>query len=157
MIPSAAVSAVTGTAVAVAASETIGGPWGKVVTFAAVCTALTVIAHFTHAGEVLAGIRKLARLAHLQESFLDDWNGEPARPGVQERPSIPARLATVERVQQETAQRITDHRERNEATVKVLQEAVNALGRDQLIVETARAILTELGHDGELPPGGGLL
>lgn len=144
MVPSFALPVTAATAIGVTAAEAIDGPWGRIITLAAVCTALTVIAHFTHAGEVLAGIRKLSRLAHLQESFLEDWNGEPARPGVVERPSFPARMARVE-------QRITDHRERNEQTIRALQEAVDSLAQDRLIAETYRAVLTELGHDGELP------
>ena len=72
------------------------GPWGPVVAVAAVCSALVVIARFTHAAEILGGIRKLSRLAHLQESFLEDWNGEPERDGYEGRPSFPARLTRVE-------------------------------------------------------------
>lgn len=131
-----------------AASEITTGPWGLIIGTATVCTAITVIAHFTHAGEILCGIRKLSRLAHLQESFLEDWNGEPARDGVDARPSFPARMARLET-------RVTDHRKRNDDQIRILQEAVDSLGRDQLLVDTARAILTELGHDGELPPTDG--
>lgn len=147
MIATVAAPLISATAVTVAASEITDGPLAWVVGVAAVCTALTAIAHFTHAAEVLSGIRKIARLAHLQESFFLDWNGEPGRDGVDARPSFPARMARVE-------QRISDHRERNEQTITALQQAVDELHRaqtDQLLVDTARAIITELGHDGELP------
>lgn len=31
------------------------------------------------------------------DAFLEDWNGEPARPGRAARPSMPARMAAVEK------------------------------------------------------------
>lgn len=144
MIATVTFPLVSATAVTIAASEITSGPGAWIIGVAAVCTALTVIGHFTHAGEVFSGIRKIARLAHLQESFFLDWNGEPGRDGFEPRPSFPARMARVE-------QRISDHRQRNEQTIRALQEAVDALAQDRLIVDTARAVLTELGHDGELP------
>lgn len=30
--------------------------------------------------------------------FLDDWNGEPARPGVEARPGFPERIARLEKL-----------------------------------------------------------
>lgn len=48
-------------------------------------------------------------------------------------------------------QRITDHRRRNDETIAALQTAIAEQGDGRLVVETARAVLTELGHDLEFP------
>lgn len=47
--------------------------------------------------------------------------------------------------------RITDHRRRNEETVAALEAAIKEQADGRLIIETARAVLTELGHDLEFP------
>lgn len=54
---------------------------------AGVCTAIGVLWKFLHVGEILTGTR----------NFLKDYNGEPARPGVEPRPGLPERLASIER------------------------------------------------------------
>lgn len=43
------------------------------------------------------GLRRLVRRVVL---FLEDWNGEPARPGRAEVPSVPARLTALEQALQ---------------------------------------------------------
>lgn len=48
-------------------------------------------------------------------------------------------------------ERVVNHRDRNAQQVQVLTEAVAKLGEDQILSDTYRAVLTELGHDGELP------
>jgi hypothetical protein len=63
---------------------------------AALVTALGVLWRWAHVGELLGGVFTLAKLAQLQRSFLVDWNGEPARPGVEARPSFPERMTSVE-------------------------------------------------------------
>jgi hypothetical protein len=42
------------------------------------------------------GLRVAWRLVSRTIRFLDDWAGEPARPGVAERPGVMARLQSVE-------------------------------------------------------------
>lgn len=37
-----------------------------------------------------------ARIVSRVQDFLDDWNGEPARPGVLRRPGVPERLTGIE-------------------------------------------------------------
>ncbi|MEU9888021.1 hypothetical protein [Sphaerisporangium sp. NPDC051011] len=62
-------------------------------------------------------------------NFLDDWNGEPARPGVEERPGFPARIAAVEKemagvkaiVSNGLSHNVKDIQER----VKGLEESLN--------------------------------
>lgn len=100
-----------------------------VLLIAAVVTAVGAIWRGLHLGELLHGTRE----------FLDDWQGEPARPGVLARPSIPQRLADVETqlcalVSQELRaevielkERVKRHREANAAQVVILQTAVNEL------------------------------
>ncbi|WP_062435003.1 hypothetical protein [Herbidospora daliensis] len=38
----------------------------------------------------------LMRIIRRIQDFLDDWNGEPARPGVPARPGFPERIAALE-------------------------------------------------------------
>ena len=57
-----------------------------VVTLAAVVAALGVLWRALRLGQLLTGTRL----------FLDDWNGEAARPGVERRASFPERMAAVE-------------------------------------------------------------
>lgn len=38
--------------------------------------------------------------------FLDDWNGEPARPGFEGRPSVPVRLEAIEREQKRVSHEV---------------------------------------------------
>ena len=51
-------------------------------------------------GAILAVVRKVwlavRRVMHRTEEFLDDWQGAPARPGIQERPGVAVRLASIE-------------------------------------------------------------
>jgi hypothetical protein len=42
------------------------------------------------------GLRFFVGIYRRVQDFLDDWNGETARPGVPARPGFPARLATLE-------------------------------------------------------------
>lgn len=53
---------------------------------AAFLTACGVLVRALHLDETLKGTR----------NFLVDWQGEPARPGVEARPSFPERMASVE-------------------------------------------------------------
>lgn len=60
---------------------------GWIIGSAAVLAALGVILGFG---------RSLWRLARKINKTLDDWAGEPARPGVPERPGVMSRLASIE-------------------------------------------------------------
>jgi hypothetical protein len=58
-----------------------------ILSLGAVCVALAAI------GVVARGIYRFLQRVN---AFLEDWNGEPARPGRAERPSMPARMTGVE-------------------------------------------------------------
>lgn len=45
---------------------------------------------------ILALMRSVYRAWKRIDAFLEDWNGEPARPGREKRPSMPERVARVE-------------------------------------------------------------
>ncbi|GIH70355.1 hypothetical protein [Sphaerimonospora thailandensis] len=45
---------------------------------------------------VWKGLRFGMRIYRRIEKFLDDWQGEPARPGVEARPGFPERIAALE-------------------------------------------------------------
>lgn len=78
-------------------------PWGRVVDFAAIITALTVI---TTAGIKL--IKPIRELVQVTNEMLTDWRGIPARPGVPARPGILIRLEQLEAGREENAQDIKD-------------------------------------------------
>lgn len=99
---------------------------------AGVATAIGVLWRFLHVGELLTGTR----------NFLKDYNGEPARPGVEQRPGLPERLGKIEahthelkgafpamvvaldelqRSLAENGNRITEHRRRNEDQALLLR------------------------------------
>ncbi|MFC3996431.1 hypothetical protein ACFOVU_10920 [Nocardiopsis sediminis] len=65
------------------------GPW--LIGAAAVVTAVGVLARpvWRTAGFLVSLLRKAGR-------FLDDWAGEPERPGVEARPGVMERLRTLE-------------------------------------------------------------
>lgn len=63
-------------------------------TFLAWCSGLVLFA--AALGVILKGVTFLIRLVRRVHEFLDDWNGEPAREGVEERPGVMKRLATLE-------------------------------------------------------------
>lgn len=47
-------------------------------------------------GAIIAGVRWANARWRRVSDFLDDWNGEPARPGFSGRPGVPERLTIVE-------------------------------------------------------------
>lgn len=59
-----------------------------------ICIAIGIISGavtlFWKAGAFVMGIYRRV------QDFLDDWNGEPARPGVPARPGFPDRIAAIE-------------------------------------------------------------
>jgi len=67
---------------------------------------VTVLDVFAAAGIIAGGLgligltvkggRHLWRLGRMLGEFLDDWFGTPARPGIEERPGVMARLARIE-------------------------------------------------------------
>jgi hypothetical protein len=59
--------------------------WGGVITALAGLAAL-----------LWRSVRASVRLARRVEDFMDDWAGEPGRPGVQPRPGVMERLAGFE-------------------------------------------------------------
>lgn len=61
-----------------------------------VSIALGVGAITTAIGGVALLLRGAARRGKRFADFLDDWNGEPARSGVAERPGVMQRLASIE-------------------------------------------------------------
>lgn len=92
----AAVAVATGGTIA-AAAESHTSISSAILAAAALVGALTALWKFLHLGELLRDTRRLAKLAQLQESFLEDWNGAPARPGQDARPGSMQRIATVEK------------------------------------------------------------
>lgn len=56
----------------------------------AICVALAVLAGG------IAVVVKVFSLIKRMHNWLDDWAGEPARPGVDARPGVMARLASIE-------------------------------------------------------------
>jgi predicted acylesterase/phospholipase RssA len=58
-----------------------------ILSIGAICAAIAAI------GLVARGIYRFLRRV---DAFLTDWNGEPARPGREARPSMPERVARVE-------------------------------------------------------------
>lgn len=81
----------------VAAASTTPDPVPWLILAAGIAGAVTALWKFLHLSEILRDIRNLLRLSNLQASFLQDWNGEPARPGKEGVPSVPERLNLVER------------------------------------------------------------
>ncbi|MEU1883442.1 hypothetical protein ABZ470_39565 [Streptosporangium sp. NPDC020072] len=75
---------------------------------------------------VWRGLRLAARKTRRLTHFLDDWQGEPARPGVEARPGIPERL-----------QKIESELRRNSGTS--LRDVVDRLERGLLRVEDGLA------------------
>ena len=69
-------------------------------------TGIPAVDVFVIAGVIAGGLgllgvigkasRWMLRTIRRVQNFLDDWNGEPARPGVEARPGFPARLAALE-------------------------------------------------------------
>lgn len=45
---------------------------------------------------IVRGLKWVMRIYRRISKFLDDWNGEPARPGVEARPGFPDRIAALE-------------------------------------------------------------
>jgi len=69
-----------------------GNPWLDVFVAAGIiATGLGLLALI---GKV---VRWMLRTWKRITDFLDDWNGEPARPGVEARPGFPERIARLER------------------------------------------------------------
>lgn len=67
-----------------------------IVAAAALLTALAVIARHFRLGQAARRLLRLAELSELQASFLQDWNGDPPRPGYDGRLSFPERMTRVE-------------------------------------------------------------
>lgn len=65
--------------------------------------AAAVVTLGTAVGVTVAGGRWCRARWRRVSDFLDDWNGEPARPGFAGRPGVPERLATVEATMTATA------------------------------------------------------
>lgn len=63
----------------------------------AICGAVTVVA--AAIAVIFKGVKFVLKLARRVSEFLDDWNGEPAREGVEERPGVMKRLAALEELQ----------------------------------------------------------
>jgi hypothetical protein len=59
-------------------------------------------------GVLATGGRALWKLARRIDDFFDDWRGEPARPGVPERPGVMARLASMDGQLADVQGRVTD-------------------------------------------------
>lgn len=59
-------------------------------------------------GVIGKAIRWMLKTIKRVQNFLDDWNGEPARPGVEARPGFPDRLAALE-VEVATIRRIVSN------------------------------------------------
>lgn len=68
---------------------TTGHPWiDVVIASAAVVSALTAV--------LFRPARSLWRLFRRVDAFLEDWNGEPARPGREKQPGVMERLEVIE-------------------------------------------------------------
>lgn len=85
----AAVAAAGGTVLA-AAQQTVSD---RILWAAGIVTALGVL--WKVFAPYAAKMGRLAELADVQASFLQDWNGEPARPGVDARPGLPETVAII--------------------------------------------------------------
>lgn len=68
-----------------------GYPWLDVFVVAGIIA--TGLGLLTVMGKV---VRWMFRTLKRIQRFLDDWQGEPARPGVEARPGFPKRIATLE-------------------------------------------------------------
>lgn len=79
----------------------------------------------------LIGVQRIPGIFKRIGFFLDDWNGELARPGHDAVPSFPERMSEVEKSLSSLVSRVTDHRKRNDEQIKVLQAAVEELQRLQ--------------------------
>ena len=75
------------------------------------------------------GWRVLRRLGH----FLDDYNGQPARDGLPERPGFMARLTSLEQL----LQHVVDETKPNHGSS--LRDAVNRMERDIGDIKTEQA------------------
>lgn len=74
-----------------------GADWGTMTAVIAVIGAVAGACRYW----VLPFLRRIG-------DFLDDWNGEPERPGHEARPGVPARLAAIE-VEQKRVRREVEH------------------------------------------------
>lgn len=132
--------------VGAAASQHAGSPFQPILWTAGILTALGVIYKALHIGEVLRDLRSLARLSKLQETFLADWNGEPARPGADARPGLPDRIAKIEKQTHEIKGRdaqlvvalevLADSARDNGAKIDRLDERV--IGLDERVTDHRR-------------------
>ncbi|MFV2198470.1 hypothetical protein [Nocardiopsis sp. LOL_012] len=94
--------------------------------FAAVVTAITV---------VTVGVRKVLAMLRRVGHFLDDWAGEPERPGVESRPGVISRLSGIEtrlgkvehEVQHNDGSSMKDSQKRTEEAVERLARRVDEL------------------------------
>jgi hypothetical protein len=63
---------------------------------AAVVWSAVAVAIATGVGLLWRVTRRIKRAANRVEEFVDDWTGEPARPGVEARPGVMERLGGME-------------------------------------------------------------
>lgn len=82
---------------------------------------------------IIAALWKVGQLARRVGHFLDDWNGEPERPGIPARPGVLERLAAVEVTTQQLTPNggahVADAVRRVEEHLKSAQDVPNTLIR----------------------------
>lgn len=59
-------------------------------------------------GVITKGVKIVLKLARRVSEFLDDWNGEPERDGVEARPGVMKRLAALEELKENHGGSIKD-------------------------------------------------
>lgn len=98
-------------------------------TFLAWCSGLVLTA--AALGVVVKGVKFLFALARRVSNFLDDWNGEPARDGVPERPGVMKRLDTLEKqTEAMEAELKPNHGSSIKDAVKRIDERVEQMSKD---------------------------
>lgn len=88
-------TATTGVLAVAAVSTAVESIPAALLWLAAILGALGVIYKALHLDTARVRLMRLAELAEVQADFLLDWNGSPARPGVDAVPSMPERVEKV--------------------------------------------------------------
>lgn len=70
----------------------------------------------------------VAPLARRTNEFLDDWFGQPARPGVPSRPGVPERLASIESAYSEVRSEVGAIKARQDAADASINTLATAMG-----------------------------